>query len=74
MKKVSETALSDIRESFLKYDNGNVKEEQLYDILKPYDIILSNKKFHVLFSKIDVKKKAPSTFYNSLLILHQNLK
>jgi len=62
MKQISETALGDIRESFLKYVNGNVKEKQLYDILKPYNIILSNKKFHILFSKIDVKKKGTINF------------
>lgn len=62
MKKVNEAALSDIRQSFLKYVNGNVKEKQLHDILKPYNIILSNKKFHSMFSKIDVKKKGTVNF------------
>jgi len=62
MKKVNETVLIDIRQSFLKYVNGNIKENQLYDILKPYNIILSKKKFHSMFSKIDVKKKGTVNF------------
>lgn len=62
MKQVNETLLIDIRQHFQKYLNGNIKENQLRDILKPYNIILSNKKFHSMFARIDVKKKGTVNF------------
>ncbi|XP_026819273.1 WD repeat-containing protein on Y chromosome [Rhopalosiphum maidis] len=62
MKQVNETVLTDIRQSFLKYVKGNIKENQLRDILKPYNIVLSDKNFHAFFSKIDVKKKGTVNF------------
>ncbi|XP_050062775.1 WD repeat-containing protein on Y chromosome [Aphis gossypii] len=62
MKQVNETALIDIRQSFLEYLNGKIKEDQLRDILIPYDIVLSNKDFHPMFSKIDVKKNGTVNF------------
>jgi len=62
MKQINETALIDIRQSFLEYLNGKIKENQLRDILIPYDIVLSNKDFHPMFSKIDVKKNGTVNF------------
>jgi len=62
MKQINETALINIRQSFLEYVNGKIKENQLRDILIPYDIDLSNKNFHPMFSKIDVKKNGTVNF------------
>lgn len=62
MKQINATTLIDIRESFLEYVNGKINENQLCDILIPYDIVLSKKNFHPMFTKIDVKKNGTVNF------------
>lgn len=68
MSNVDERTLNDIRHEF-KENNGNLSEYQLHEILKSYNIVLSEEDFKPMFNKIDIKKEGAITFLQFIVYL-----
>lgn len=68
MANVDETMLNDIRHEF-KENDGKLNEYQLHEILKSYDIVLSDEDFKPMFNKIDIKKEGTITFLQFIVYL-----
>lgn len=68
MVNVDEKTLNDIRHEF-KENNGKLNENQLHEILKLYNIVLSDEDFKPMFNKIDIKKEGTITFLQFIVYL-----
>lgn len=68
MANVDEKTLNDIRHEF-KENNGKLNEYQLHEILKSYNIVLSDEDFKPMFNKIDIKKEGAITFLQFIVYL-----